>query len=267
MQERHLDRKKYFHEQVITTTKHVIPYLEAAGALKPGTRVLEIGCGEGGNLAPLLASGCYVTGVDYVASRIALAHEMFEGHPDKERLQLVVADIYDWTPPETTFDLIIMRDVIEHIHDQQKFMEVVKRYMHSNTFFFLAFPPWQNPFGGHQQICSNRYLSKLPYFHLLPQAMYQWILRSGGESPKAIDDLLEIKQTGISLERFESICDCCDYIVLAKTWWFINPNYEIKFGLKPRKIATLISLIPYFRNYVITCGYYIIQVKSTQMGN
>jgi SAM-dependent methyltransferase len=262
MQERHLDRTKYFHEQARTTERHVIPYLKAYGSLTPSSRVLEIGCGEGGNLVPLLEMGCEVVGVDYVASRIALAERMFMEHPQRNKLDLVVADIYDWQPSNCTFDVIIMRDVIEHIHDQSRFMEVVKRFMHEDTRFFLAFPPWQNPFGGHQQICKNRWLSKLPYFHLLPVPLYRAVLRMGGEQDKTIEDLLEIKETGISLERFERICNERSYRIAQRTWWLINPNYEIKFGLQPRKISSLFSWIPWLRNYYITCGYYVLQLAQ-----
>jgi len=259
MQERHLDRKKYFEEQALTTRRHVIPYLETAGAVFPGCTVLEIGCGEGGNLSPLLELGCQVTGVDYVASRIHLAEALFNDHPQRANLHLAVADIYEWNAAGQQFDLIIMRDVIEHIHDQEKFMRVVKKFMHSNTSFFLAFPPWQNPFGGHQQICTNRWLSKLPYFHLLPRILYKAMLRIGNESTKTVEDLLEIKDTGISLERFERICRKEDFGIVRKTWWLINPNYEIKFALKPRVIWKIPALVPYFRNYFITCGYYILR--------
>jgi 2-polyprenyl-3-methyl-5-hydroxy-6-metoxy-1,4-benzoquinol methylase len=263
MQERHLNRKKYFDEQSRTTSQHVIPYLKAHHAIECGFKVLEIGCGEGGNLAPLLDLECEVVGVDYVSSRIELARSLFATHPRKDRLELVVEDIYQWDAQGRTFDLIIMRDVIEHIHDQHKFMGVVKKFMHSTSCFFLAFPPWQNPFGGHQQICSNRILSKLPYFHLLPKMGYKMLLRVCGESTKTIEDLLEIKETGISLERFEGIAGKHGYLTTTKTWWLINPNYEIKFGLKPRVIWRIPASIPYFRNYFITCGYYILGLDAT----
>ena len=57
MQERHRNRKLYFDEQVQTTERYVIPYIEAVYPLHEGLRVLEIGCGEGGNLKPFLDRG------------------------------------------------------------------------------------------------------------------------------------------------------------------------------------------------------------------
>ncbi|MFM7311493.1 MAG: class I SAM-dependent methyltransferase, partial [Flavobacteriales bacterium] len=255
--------------QGITTEKYVIPYLQAAGAFGMGEsmmtcRILEIGCGEGGNLSPFLElDGVQVVGIDYAKTRIQRAEEYFLNHPNRDRLKLIHADIYDCTASIGTFDLIIMRDVIEHIHDQARFMGFVKQFMKPTTIFFLAFPPWQNPFGGHQQICRNRLLSKLPFYHLLPTFIYRLILKLGGEAPKTIDDLIEIKQTGISLERFERIVRSEHFETHQRTLYFINPNYETKFGLKPRVLWRWISSLPWIRNFFVTAGYYCLRIKTS----
>ena len=70
MQQRHLDRKRYFREQADTTQRHVIPYIEVVKPITTLTRVLEIGCGEGGNLVPFLAKGCQIVGVDINSGQI-----------------------------------------------------------------------------------------------------------------------------------------------------------------------------------------------------
>jgi 2-polyprenyl-3-methyl-5-hydroxy-6-metoxy-1,4-benzoquinol methylase len=142
-----------------------------------------------------------------------------------------------------------MRDVIEHIPNQEKFMGYVKKFMKPDGKFFLGFPPWQNPFGGHQQICSSKILSKLPYFHLLPTPVYKLILKTFEKNEARVEGLLEIKETGISIDRFERILKKEKYTIEKRTFFFINPNYETKFGLKPRSQAKLISSIPWVRNY------------------
>lgn len=263
MQERHTNKERYFKEQGITTAKYVIPYINEIIPVTPKTRVLEIGCGEGGNLVPFLDLGCEVVGIDITPSRIELAEQYLAGHPNRKNLTLIAADIYNRQGEDGKFDLIIMRDVIEHIHDQDKFMGFVKLFMHAETAFFLAFPPWYNPFGGHQQICRNKFLSKLPYYHILPASIYRGILKAGGESRQTIDDLLEIKDTGISLERFETLVKKHGYTIRKKTWYFINPNYETKFGMKPRKQWQIFTFLPFFRNFTITAGYYLLSPQNT----
>jgi len=257
MQERHTDRKKYFNEQVVTTEKYVIPFLHDFVKIDSNLEVLEIGCGEGGNLKPFLDIGCSVTGVDLAEGKIENGKKYFEEHPNKQKINLLAEDIYE-SKNLTKYDLIIMRDVIEHIHDQNRFMNYVKKYLKPNGKFFLAFPPWHNPFGGHQQICENSVLSIFPYYHILPVSLYKGILKLFGESDAKIEGLLEIKSTGITIERFENILKTNEYNIEMRRNYFINPNYEIKFGLKPRTEVPIISSIPYFKNFVITSAYYLV---------
>ncbi len=262
MQERHRDRKRYFNEQSITTEKYVIPFIAQTTDITKMSSVLEIGCGEGGNLLPFLNNGFdRIVGIDLNEQQIENARHYFSEHPTSAQIEFIFEDIYNVKNDEQ-FDIIMMRDVIEHIHDQEKFMRFVKRFLKPNGKFFLGFPPWYNPFGGHQQICKNRFLSKLPYFHVLPKPIYRLILNAFKEDQKKIDDLIEIKETGITLERFERILTSENYHSDEVCHYFINPNYEIKFGLKPRKIWKVISSIPFFRNFVITCGYYVVSIDE-----
>jgi hypothetical protein len=151
-----------------------------------------------------------------------------------------------------------MRDVIEHIPGQEKFMGFVKSFLKTDGKFFLAFPPWQNPFGGHQQVCKSKILSVMPWFHLFPQSIYTFILKAFGESDATIKGLLEIKETGISIERFERILKHENYKTEKRVFYLYNPNYETKFGIKPRKQINLISSIPGLRNFFTTAMYYIV---------
>lgn len=259
MQERHTRRDKYFEEQAFTTERHVIPFINEVKHINHGTEVLEIGCGEGGNLKPFVDMGCQVTGVDILEGKINNARKFFSGHPNENKLKLVVSDIY--LPHHDLggkFDVIFMRDVLEHIHDQEKFMGFVKKFLKPDGVFFLGFPPWQNPFGGHQQMCYSRFLSKLPWFHLLPGKLYPWVLKMFREPEVRVDALLEIRDTRINIERFRRIIRKEHYRVIKEVFWLINPNYEIKFNMKPRKMNRVISSIPYLRDFLITTNYYVL---------
>lgn len=180
MQLRHTQRETYFSEQAATTRKHVLPFIERHMVIGPETRVLEIGCGEGGNLVPFVERGCReVIGMDLARDKIKNGQTFFQNwlanQPQTERSapRLEICNIYDASPTDWgTFDLIFMRDTLEHIHDQARFMAFVHSFLKPTGKFYLGFPPWQNPFGGHQQMCRSRLLSKLPYFHLLPRPLY-----------------------------------------------------------------------------------------------
>lgn len=259
MQERHLDKSIYIEEQALTTEKYVIPYVNEFLKVDKDLHVLEIGCGEAGNLKPFVDLGCRCVGVDMNKERIRFAKAYYAPHPNNKNLTLITEDIYNMVDElKEGFDLIILRDVIEHIHNQEKFLKAVKKLLKPTGKIFFGFPPWQNPFGGHQQICKNKLLSVLPYFHLLPKSLYAGVLKMFGESKQTIDDLLEIKETGISIERFEKILKKEKWVIDKKTFYFINPNYEVKFKLKPRESYRFIYKIPVLRNFMVTACYYLI---------
>lgn len=77
MQERHSNREIYINEQVVTTQKHVIPFLQEFIKIDSSLSVLEIGCGEGGNLKPFLDLGCSVTWVDFSVGKIEKKRDCF----------------------------------------------------------------------------------------------------------------------------------------------------------------------------------------------
>ena len=166
MQKRHTDPLQYINEQIFTTQKYIIPFIEQVKKIDPTVQVLEIGCGEAGNLKPFLDLGCMCTGVDFSIPKIEKGKLFYANHPFAKNIMLISEDIYKTTEFHSQFDIIIIRDVIEHIHDQDKFMSLLKDLMAPDGVVFFAFPPWQNPFGGHQQMCESKILSALPYYHL-----------------------------------------------------------------------------------------------------
>jgi hypothetical protein len=96
----------------------------------------------------------------------------------------------------------------------------------------------------------------LPYYHILPRPLYKAILNLAGEHEVVIKELMEIKDTQITIERFERIVSASGLKVLYKEHYLINPIYKYKFGLQPRRQTPLLSWIPFFRNFVTTCVYY-----------
>lgn len=261
MFEFHTDKKRYFDMQVENTRKYVIPFIEQYQKVEAGTRVLEIGCGEAGVLKAFTDLGCIGVGVELDEPRLVVAREWMSEEMNKGLVSFLSKDIYKVDAEKEfsdRFDIIILKDVIEHIHDQKKLIAWMKNYLNKDGVVFFGFPPWQMPFGGHQQVMQSKLLSKLPYFHLLPMFIYKGILKLFKEN---VDAFTEIKDTGISIERFERIVKETGYTVVKKAHYFLNPIYEFKFGWKPKKQNTVISAIPWVRNFFTTCVYYMITPK------
>jgi len=258
MFEFHTDKKRYFDFNIANVEKYILPFIEERFSIKEKMRVLEIGCGEGGVLKAFINKGCTGVGVELDNARLELAREWMKEEVADQKVVFISKNIYDMTIEELggLFDIIILKDVIEHIHDQPKLMEYMKGLLVHDGVIFFGFPPWQMPLGGHQQILKNKVLSKIPWYHLLPRPLYSGILKAAGEN---VADMMEIRDTGISIEKFERIVKHAGYNILNHRHYLINPIYEYKFGLKPVKQASLIKAIPWVRNFFTTCAYYLIK--------
>jgi ubiquinone/menaquinone biosynthesis C-methylase UbiE len=213
---------KRFIEQSQTSEMYILPYTGI-----PRT-VLEIGCGEGGNLLPYFNRRCKVTGIDKSDSKIDYA----QSHcPYPYDVEFINEDIFKVNSQK--YDLIIIKDVLEHLNCKN-LMDILHRFMKDDSKVFITFSPWCMPFGGHQQCCKS-FLRYIPYLHLLP--FYESLLRLC-ESPAKVNALMEIKETRLSIRRFKKIIKD-DYRIEKEAFWLINPSYDARFGLKPVKFINV----------------------------
>lgn len=260
MQERHSDGERYFNELAYSTEKYIISYISKYFDISENTRVLEIGCGAGGNLAPFIKRGCQVTGFDLSRSKIEKARQILDVD-NNPHIQLFAEDVFE-VKDLGLFDIIFVRDVIEHIPDKAHFFEHIKDFLKKDGVLYFGFPAWYMPFGGHQQICKNKLLSILPFYHILPRSIYKSILSVFGEDKYTIDELLSIKECQITIEQFRRFAKEHGYQIYQETFFFINPHYEIKFKLKPRLLNPILAKIPFVRNFFTTGCFYLLKLKE-----
>jgi SAM-dependent methyltransferase len=104
-------------------TSLVISKLESF--LKPGIRVLDIGCGSGTFLDFAKARGCSTSGVEYSNSSLDSIEQ--KGHIAFSSLEKV----------NETFDLIIAFDVVEHLYNVPKFLQECSHNLLSDGFLVL----------------------------------------------------------------------------------------------------------------------------------
>lgn len=104
-----------------STTKEFVDLLN----LKPGQKVLDVGCGIGGGDFYMAKNfGVEVLGMDLSANMVEIACE----RAAKENLPLVQFEVADATKrvfPEGTFDVVYSRDTILHISDK---LELFKHF-------------------------------------------------------------------------------------------------------------------------------------------
>lgn len=263
MQERHRNRAVYFQELATTSQKYFIPYIKRFKPLSRNSHILEVGCGDGGNLLPFAVQGCHTVGIDIASCRIRDAREFFKNN--KARGTFIASDLFELTRLHGWADVIIVHDVIEHIHDKRRLLGKLCQFLARNGLIFMSFPAWQMPFGGHQQICANRFISHLPFVHLLPTGIYRRLLKLAGESEGCICELMVIKETRTPIELFEeTVQDIPGLRIIDRTLWLINPHYETKFGLKPQALPQWISQIPHIRNVLTTSCFYLLMADRTE---
>lgn len=204
MQERHNNRELYFRELAKTSRKYYLPYISHFISVSNSIRVLEVGCGEGGNLLPFAELGCFVHGIDISQDRIHQASKFFSDRK-LDNTTFTCGDFLNVPIPKdesSRYDLILLHDVIEHIEPQYKlqFIETLLSWLKTQGILFVGFPAWHMPFGGHQQICHSKIASKLPFSHLLPFSLYARYLRLFGENDDCCNELLSIKRAKVSIE-------------------------------------------------------------------
>jgi ubiquinone/menaquinone biosynthesis C-methylase UbiE len=106
-------------------------YRTLKSALKPGLRVLDIGCGTGSitkDIAKLVGPTGYVIGVDNTESFVAEGKKLFA---DVENLELIHMDILDFESEEK-FDLIISARTFQWISTLDKAIDKVKSLLKPN---------------------------------------------------------------------------------------------------------------------------------------
>ncbi|KNA17895.1 hypothetical protein SOVF_075880 [Spinacia oleracea] len=97
----------------IETTKEFVAKLD----LKPGQKVLDVGCGiGGGNFYMAENFGVEVVGIDLSINMISIALERAVGL--NYAVEFEVADCTTITYPENSFDVVYSRDTILHIQDK-----------------------------------------------------------------------------------------------------------------------------------------------------
>lgn len=199
---------------------------------KKNLTILEIGSAEAGLLKYFSDKGHNCYGLEYSESRHKTALQLNSGSNIKLICaDITIADSFNKDLHFNSFDIIIMRDVIEHIHDKQKALTNVFALLKDDGIFYISFPPKYSPYAGHQQNLPG-IIGKLPYIHLLPGKFYNKFLKSLGLNEDSVASYTDVKKTRLSLSNFFKLIKTTGFKIERKEYYLIRPNFEIRYNMK-----------------------------------
>jgi glycosyltransferase involved in cell wall biosynthesis/SAM-dependent methyltransferase/GT2 family glycosyltransferase len=112
--------------------------------LRPGSSVLEYGCGPGGRAIALACSGATVHGIDISPVAIRLAREAAKHHGVEHTATFSVTDAEALDLPDCSFDVVCGTSIIHHLDIDRAYREVARVLRPSGRAVFLE-PLGHNP--------------------------------------------------------------------------------------------------------------------------
>lgn len=125
-----------------TAQEQLVAYLARRADVRPGERVLDVGCGYAAPARWLSGHlGCHVTGITISRkqARLATRYNIRDGQHD--RVTLVRADAASLPFADATFDVIWVIECIEHLVDKRRFFTDSARMLRGGGR--LALCSWQ----------------------------------------------------------------------------------------------------------------------------
>jgi SAM-dependent methyltransferase len=249
----------YRRYQVRLATEYLLPVLRQWGVTPRGRNVLEVGCGDGGCAAAFERAGARVTATDLDARLVGIAAEL--NHREGLQMMTAVGDVLDPHCPgfeRGPFDLVLLRDVVEHLEDLPRALDHLQRHLEPGGLLFVVFPPYYSPFGAHQQILPRRRplpWNKLPWLQLLPEGLFLRLVAGDSAHHREVARLSGIRLT---LSRFRSQVDASGWRIRQQRLYLLRPTFRLRYGL-PVVPAGILGDIPGLRELVVTGAYFLLE--------
>lgn len=138
--------KKSFGEILEPRFKEFIKYFK----ISPKMKILDIGCGRGEMVLYVIKNGAKAVGIDYANDSIELA-KLLKSKQDKtiqSKMSFKVMDAKKLKFRNSTFDMVIMTDVVEHLYPEEldEVFQQIKRVLKRDGLLLIHTAPnkWFN---------------------------------------------------------------------------------------------------------------------------
>jgi len=179
--------------------------------------------------------GIKTVGLELLEGRVKIANEK------SPNLNILCGDITDPNLAEKlgeTFDLIVMRDTIEHVPDREATFNNLSKLLKPNGYLYVTFPPRFSGFAGHQQNCKS-FIKFTPYLHYLPKFAIKTIGKVMGESDKRMEEIAWNYDNGLSISAFEKFYTHYSFKPIIKDLFLSRPVFKVRYKLKTVRVPSL----------------------------
>lgn len=256
------DWDRYYRRyQKTLAERFLLPILARWGVVFHGRKFLEVGCGDGGCGAAFRHAGCDVVMMDIDERLVEIAKSL--NREENVTAKTFVGDVLDETAPfygEGPYDLVMFRDVMEHLERPDKALGIVRGHLSEDGLVFVVFPPYYSPYGAHQQILPRKTIgpvpyNKLPYIQLLPKP---WFLELVSGNSAANEEVRRLSNIRLTTGRFEKAVEMAGFAVKEKRLFLSRPTFALRYGA-PVINAGLLGKLPLLREMLVTGAYYLLE--------
>lgn len=238
--------ERHFYEQADFARDFLIPFCKKNIPEFSGSdsfRILNVGCAEGGDLSVFEAEQKEAYGIEICSNRVELGRRL------NPNARLSVGDITQKESlPTEHFDLIILRDVIEHVQDQEAAFNNILELLKPNGYLFISFPLKYSPYAGHQQSCRP-FLKYFIYITMWPPKAIRFFCKLS-KVPQSADEIIYNKRHALSFYRLNKLIkNRFSYVV--KDFYILRPGFKRRYGLPTLKMLN----IPILREVSLGCEF------------
>ena len=141
----------YYNELGTEFGKKVRDRIHWILASSKGETILDVGCSQGLVSILLAREGKQVTGIDVLEDAINYAKEQLEQEeaPTRKHLELIHDNFVSHTF-DTTFDCVIMGEILEHLSDPERFIEKAVTLLNPGGKLIITVPFGINDYFDHK---------------------------------------------------------------------------------------------------------------------